>query len=574
MERIIQFWAKFLRSVLLGIVCSLGFSGSALWAADPAPVNPVAVVVGGDHNYPPYEFLDENQQPAGFNVDLTRAIAEVMGISVTFQMDTWDHVRHDLDVGKIDILQGMVYSEGRSRDYDFSPPHTIVHESVFARKDAHPRSVSAITSLQQLAGKELIVQKGGIRHDQLLEKKLDAKLFLVDTHAAALRLLASGQHDYALVGNLPGLYLGKELGLSNIRPVGSPFPAQHYCYAVRKGNAELLAIFSEGLAILKNTGRYQQLYDKWLGPLETTDGFPWRKMAPVLAGIVGGALFIFAIIMFWNRTLKKEVERRSSELQQHQQQLIQADKLASLGILVSGVAHEINNPNSLILMNMPIVMAAHEDSSEILEEYYQNHGDYSLAGIDYSRMREELPSLHEEMFDAARRIKRIVDDLKDFARPEPAADFQHLDINDIVQTAVRLVENSLNKATRHFQQHYAADLPAVNGQRQRIEQVVVNLLLNACQALPDAECSITVVTSFIAETGEVCIEVQDQGVGIDAEHLARVTDPFFTTKRECGGTGLGLSVSATIVQQHGGSLVFTSEPGCGTVAALTLPVSV
>ncbi len=551
------------------------FFAPSFCSAETASINSSSVIiVGGDHNYPPYEFLDENQQPAGFNVDLTRAIAEVMGISVTFKMASWDTVRHGLDIGEIDILQGMVSSEGRSWDYDFSPPHTIVHESVFARSDTHPRSVAAITSLAQLAGKELIVQKGGIRHDQLIEQKLNAKLFLVDTHAAALRLLASGQHDYALVGNLPGLYLGKELGLSNIKPVGSPFAAQHYCYAVRKGNAELLAIFSEGLAILKNTGRYQQLYDKWLGPLETVAGFPWRKVAPVLIGISAGALLIFAIIMFWNRTLKNEVERRSKELQDHQQQLIQADKLASLGILVSGVAHEINNPNSLILMNMPIVAAAHEDSAGILEDYYQEHGDFSLAGIDYSRMRDELPLLHDEMFDAAKRIKRIVEDLKDFARPEPTTDFQPLNINDVVQTAVRLVENSLNKATRHFSQQYAPDLPLVSGQRQRIEQVIVNLLLNACQALPDTERGITLVTRYLAESSEVCIEVQDQGKGIDPEHLPHVTDPFFTTKRESGGTGLGLSVSATIVQQHGGSLTFTSESEGGTVAALTLPVFV
>lgn len=532
------------------------------------------IVVGGDHNYPPYEFLDEDRQPTGFNVDLTKAIAEVMGVTVRFDLKTWEQARRGLDEGSVDILQGMVYSEGRTRYYQFSPPHTIVHESVFARRGIHPRGAGTITSLQQLSGKELIVQNGGIRHDQLLEQNLDAKLFLVDTHAAALRMLAAGKHDYALVGNLPGLYLGKELGLSNIEPVGSPFPAQHYCYAVRKGNGELLAIFNEGLAILKNTGRYQQLYDKWLGPLEPSEGFPWRKAAPVLAGIVAVTLLIFAVILFWNRTLKREVDRRARELQEHQQQLIQADKLASLGILVSGVAHEINNPNSLILLNMPMVIAAHEDSVEILEEYFQEHGDFSLGGIDYSRMRQELPLLHEEMLDAAKRIRHIVEDLKDFARPEQSTDFQLLDINDVVQTAVRLVDNSINKATRHFHQEYAADLPPVSGQRQRIEQVIVNLMLNACQALPDAERGITVLTSYRADQHEVCIQIQDQGSGIDPEHLPHLTDPFFTTKRHSGGTGLGLSVSATIAQQHGGTMTFDSVLGQGTVASLNLPAAV
>jgi len=529
------------------------------------------LIVGGDKDYPPYEFMDENDQPSGFNVDLTRAIAEVMGLEVAFQLDTWEKVRSGLDQGRIDILQGMVYSRGRAQQYDFSPPHTIIHESVFARRGSHGRGSGTITSLQQLAGKELIVQNGGIRHDQLLEQQLDARLILVDTHAAALRLLASGKHDYALVGNLPGLYLGKELGLSNLEVVGNPFPGQHYCYAVRKGNTELLAIFNEGLAILKNTGRYQAIYDQWLGPLQP-QGELWRKLAPLAAMVAGGALLLFSIIMAWNRALKREVGRRTLELQQHQQQLIQADKLASLGILVSGVAHEINNPNSLTLLNMPIVIDAQVDSRAILDDYYQQQGDFDMGGIPYSRMRDELPLMLEEMFDAGRRIKRIVEDLKDFARPEEGGQEHLLDLNELVRTAVRLVDNSLHKATHHFSLVCREPLPQFSGQRQRIEQVIVNLLLNACQALSDPEQGISVTTAYLATTRQLVVAVSDQGSGILPEHLPHLTDPFFTTKREHGGTGLGLSVSATIARQHNGQLEFTSQPGQGTVASLLLPL--
>src|SRR5690606_18096488 len=154
----------------------------------------------------------------------------------------------------------MIQSSARQARYSFSPPHAIVHQSVFARK-----GTPFVASLDDLAGKSVIVQRSGAMHDYLSNQQPGANLVLVDSHADGLRLLASGQHDYALVANLPGLYTGKALDLSNIIPVGKPFGAQHYGYAVQKGHEDLLAQFSEGLAILKNTGRQQAIYDKWLG---------------------------------------------------------------------------------------------------------------------------------------------------------------------------------------------------------------------------------------------------------------------------------------------------------------------
>ena len=158
-------------------------------------------------------------------------------------------------------------------------------------------------------------------------------------------------------------------------------------------------------------------------------------------------------------------------------------------------------------------------------------------------MRQEIPRILDEMQEGAQRIKRIVNDLKDFARRDDLADKVLLDMNRVVQTALRLVEPTIRKATHHLQCDYAERLPAVRGNDQRIEQVVVNLILNACQALPDAEHGISITTRYNHATSSVLLIVRDEGVGIAAEHLSRLTDPFFTTKRESGGTGLGLSVS-------------------------------
>ena len=193
------------------------------------------ITIGGDHNYPPYEFLNEDGEADGYNTELTLAIAEVMGIKVSIQLGDWDKMRSQLDAGEIDALQGMIVSQARTENYDFSPPHAYIHQSVFARKGS-PR----ISELSELGDKEVIVQNGGIMHDYLIEHNVGAQLVLVSTHTDALRLLASGQHDYALVANLPGLYLGEELELSNIAPAGKPFNAQHYGYSVLKGKQDLL----------------------------------------------------------------------------------------------------------------------------------------------------------------------------------------------------------------------------------------------------------------------------------------------------------------------------------------------
>jgi polar amino acid transport system substrate-binding protein len=297
-------------------------------------------------------------------------------------------------------------------------------------------------------------------------------------------------------------------------------------------------------------------------------------------------LLILGGTVIWSRTLQKLVNQRTEELareviekesaleelREHQDRLIQADKLASLGTLLSGVAHEINNPNALIMLNMPRFIEAFQAGQPILEEYYREHGDFMFGSLKYSRMREELPLMLEETFNGARQIRRIVDDLKDFARRDDSGSAGTFDLNDVVRAAARLVDNALSKATRRLSLNYADKLPPVRGNAQRIEQVVVNLLMNACQALENHDQRI-VVTTACTEAGQVLLTVEDEGRGISAEHLPHLLDPFFTTKRESGGTGLGLWVSAGIVKEHGGTLAFAPAALRGTIVTLTLPAA-
>ena len=254
-----------------------------------------------------------------------------------------------------------------------------------------------------------------------------------------------------------------------------------------------------------------------------------------------------------------------------QQQLLQAEKMAALGFLLAGIAHEINNPNGVILLNFPVLMEAYRDAEPILEKHYREHGDFPIGGLPYSKMREEIPEMFDELLGCSRRIKRIVDDLKNFARRDDAGLEETLDLNELVRTSLRLVGTMLRDSTHNFNARYGDALPKIKGNGQRIEQVVVNLMMNACQALEDKSQGITVQTSFDEQRGMVELFVKDEGGGIKPEHIIHLTSPFFTTKREKGGTGLGLSLSERIVTGHGGTLTFTSEYGKGTTVRLALP---
>ncbi|MEW5817272.1 MAG: ATP-binding protein, partial [Spirochaetota bacterium] len=281
-------------------------------------------------------------------------------------------------------------------------------------------------------------------------------------------------------------------------------------------------------------------------------------------GKVGGCVFICRDIRE-----RKEAEAR---LRLDEQQLVQADKMASLGVLVAGVSHEINNPNQFIMSSCSLVEKAWESVVPILEEYYKAEGDFSLGGINYSRMREKLRVYLGGIRAGAERIDRIIRDLKGFARQEEGVAMVPVEINAVVESGVNLLLGLIKQSTKHFEVSYGEGLPGVMGNYQQLEQVVINLIQNACQALKRREAGIRVRTNYDRRRGWIEVVVEDEGEGIKKEDLPRITDPFFSTKREAGGTGLGLAVSALIVKRHGGFLEFSSEAGEGTRAILILPV--
>jgi len=262
------------------------------------------------------------------------------------------------------------------------------------------------------------------------------------------------------------------------------------------------------------------------------------------------------------------------EAEIHRQQLIRADKMVSLGTLVSGVMHEINNPNNFIMLTMPSINKAWQGLLPILDRRMQEHGDFDVGAVPFSELRELLPVALNDVMEGARRIERLVGEFKEFARPVNNTRATEVEVNRIVDAAVTLVSQFVASRTNHFHVDLDQAIPSIIGNPQQIEQVIINLLCNACEALSSRKQAVVIRTRFLAENQQVVIAVIDEGCGITEEQIGRLTDPFFTTKQDSGGMGLGLSVCARLIKMHGGALHFSSSPGTGTTAEVRLPAAI
>jgi signal transduction histidine kinase len=246
--------------------------------------------------------------------------------------------------------------------------------------------------------------------------------------------------------------------------------------------------------------------------------------------------------------------------------------MVSLGILVSGIAHEINNPNNFILLNAELFHKAWEDILPILKEYYNTNGDFVVAGMQFSTSHEKIPRSLKGVIDGANRIQTITRSLTNFAKHDPGELNQSVDINWVVENSIIITGNLIKNSTANSNVKYDKSVPGIKGNAQQLEQVIINLINNACQSLTSKKQCINVSIGFEDTNETVLVEVKDEGAGIEEKYLKRIFDPFFTTKRNTGGTGLGLSISYNIVKSHGGELTIESTPGKGTICKLILPV--
>ncbi len=292
----------------------------------------------GDRDYPPYEYLDEEGLPAGFNVDVVKAMAKALGLEVRIELGEWDTVRQELEEGRIDGLMGMFQTAEREKNADFAVPHFIASYAVFVRKG------SGISELEDLYGKTVLVQNGDMGHDFLMENMIAEQVFIRSSPEDVLKSLSDGVGDAALMSRLQGGLIIEDQRLRNLEVVGPPILQRNYCIAVPEGRSRLLAQINEGLNMIKTDGTFQAIHNKWFGFYDMSLAKN-RRVYRILTLVFLVIIVVMFAFILWNRLLKREVENTTRELRESGELL--RVTLASIGdaVITSDTENRITSMN-------------------------------------------------------------------------------------------------------------------------------------------------------------------------------------------------------------------------------------
>jgi signal transduction histidine kinase len=277
-----------------------------------------------------------------------------------------------------------------------------------------------------------------------------------------------------------------------------------------------------------------------------------------------------------NIRLEERIIERTGDLERSQRQVMQAEKMAAIGLLAAGVAHELNNPIGFVTSNIGTLSTYVDAFISLIETARESIGcasapaaalyEEQLRQKDYDFLSEDTRNLLVESKDGMDRMRRIVLDLRDFSRTGDQT-WQMADIHSGLESTINLVWNEIKYKADVIRNY--GDLPPVNCVPSQINQVFMNILVNAAQAI-EAHGRITITTARARQ--EVTIEISDTGRGIPPENLTQVFEPFFTTKPVGRGTGLGLSLSYGIIRKHNGTITVDSTVGKGTTFRILLPI--
>lgn len=276
-------------------------------------------------------------------------------------------------------------------------------------------------------------------------------------------------------------------------------------------------------------------------------------------------------------TIVRNIDERKKLLQEQEimtTQLMHSSKLASIGALASCMAHEINNPNSFILLNIDFLDRSWKYILNICDDYYNENGSFSVNGLPYEQFKHEYPFIIKHIRDGSFKISSIVKTIKEYATHDSYELNEQVNLNENIENSFVMLKNQVIKSTRCFELSLNQNLPLFTGNNNQVCQIIINLIQNACQALTQNDQKIKISTYHDNIENFVIFEIEDQGEGISKDNLLRVTEPFFTTKKRLGGTGLGLYICELIIKKHKGHLSFQSQKGVGTKVTVKFPTGI
>jgi signal transduction histidine kinase len=291
------------------------------------------------------------------------------------------------------------------------------------------------------------------------------------------------------------------------------------------------------------------------------------------SGVLAGAILLTVALLDRMRLMRRESEQMEVAARVAERQMMRADKMAALGQIIAGVAHEINNPNNFIFFNLPIMKRYMAEIEPLLARQLEAEPNLKILNMPYEAFIADVYKLLETMQHGSERITKIVAELKDYVHGGDEEKREPVQVEKLVEQVTALIGKQMSKMTKQFEVEVSADLPPIFVNPGKLEQVLINLLINAGHAADKDDSWVALRAKVIrGDTTVVEITIEDNGSGIDEALVDKIFDPFFTTKERGVGTGLGLSISKKIVETYGGTLRLTSKAGEGSCFTLRLPV--
>ncbi len=261
--------------------------------------------------------------------------------------------------------------------------------------------------------------------------------------------------------------------------------------------------------------------------------------------------------------------RKKEEKRRRNAQLILQDKLKSIDLVTSSISHEINNICNFMLNNLRIILQAWQDVFNLVKEYENENGEFLLGGISSTEIEKIIPRLMLSIMEGITRVSDTIDDFRKYIKEGLKSEFSIIDVNEVIKRVVTMLNHHIFMHTENFGLNLQEGLPKIRGNTQKIEQVIINLLMNALQALPDRKKGIFISTGI--KRDKIYIEIRDEGIGISKDIMPYIFEPFFSTKYSSGGSGLGLYLSKCIIEEVGGEITIKSEENTGTQIIIYLP---
>lgn len=523
--------------------------------------------------YMPFETATPTGQHIGIAADYMRLVASRLGIKLDLVISNgWSETMDFAYSRKCDFTALPRETEKRKKYLDFTRSYFEAPNVLVTRDDEQ-----LVANLDAVIDQPLSVGRSSATLAALERDYPDKSFVPVDSVEEGLRRVSAGREfgHIAVLTNVT--YLINKTRLSNLKITGHTPYDYKMAVGARNDQPLLTSIFDKAIATISDA-EHQEIFARWNrirveGEVDYT--LIWRASAVL-------ALILIAITA-WNRNLARvntqlaeahsKLEQAHAELQNTQQQLVMQEKMASLGTLTSGVAHEINNPANFTYASAHLI---HEELDRLYKFLRNLAGGDKADDTVLASIKQELAKLHahaDTASEGARRIKNIVKDLRIFTRLDEA-EKSDAQIADVVSSTVHLIR------TQHTDIDFITQLdfnPEYECFPSKLSQVFMNILVNACDAIAERQQQEPDLKGTIAirsmKSGQyLLIEIEDNGCGMSEATQDKLFEPFFTTKDVGTGTGLGMAISFGVMQDHGGDIAVTSAIGKGSNFVIRLPL--